>query len=141
MVQQGALPVIFQLSFAAKAFSLSSKVKNKFCLLRQLCSTLVTYLEPDILECEIKWALGNITMNKANGGDGIPDEQFQILKDDNVKVLYSICQKIWKIQQWLQDWKKLVFISISKKSGAKECSNYCTIGLISHANEVTLKIL
>ena len=80
-------------------------------------------------------------MNKANGGDGIPDELFQILKDDTVKVLYSICQQIWKTQQWPQDWKKLVFILISKKSSAKECSIYCTIGLISHANEVTLKIL
>ena len=90
-----------------------------------------THLEPDILECEAKWALGIITRNKASGGDGIPVELFQILKDDAVKVLHSICQKIWKTQQWPQDWKRSVFIPIPKKGKATECSNYCTIVLIS----------
>ena len=99
---------------------------------------MVTYLEPDILECEIKWALGNITMNKANGSDGIPAELFQILKDDDVKVLHSICQQIWKTQQWQQDWKRSVFIPVPKKGNAKECSNYCTIVLISYASKVML---
>ena len=88
---------------------------------------VITDLEPDILECEVKWDLESITTNKANGGDGIPDELFQILKDDGVKVLHSICQQIWKTQQWPQDWKMSVFISIPKKGNAKECSNYCTI--------------
>ena len=92
-----------------------------------------THLEPDILECEVKWALGSITKNKASGGDGIPVELFQILKDDAVKVLHSICQQMWKTQQWPQDWKRSVFIPIPKKGNAKECSNYCTIALISHA--------
>ena len=101
----------------------------------------MTHLEPDILECEVKWALGSITTNKASGGDGIPVELFQILKDDAVKVLHSICQQIWKTQQWLQDWKRSVFIPIPKKGNAKECSNYCTIALISHASKVMLKIL
>ena len=87
----------------------------------------ITHLEPDILECEVKWALGRITMNKASGGDGIPVELFLILKDDAVKVLHSICQQIWKIQQWPQDWKRSVFIPIPKKGNAKECSNYRTI--------------
>ena len=96
-----------------------------------------THLEPDILECEVKWALGN----KASGGDGIPVELFQILKDDAMKVLHSICQQIWKTQQWPQDWKRSVFIPIPKKSNAKECSNYSTIALISHASKVMLKIL
>ena len=91
-----------------------------------------THLEPDILECEVRWALGSITMNKVSGGDGIPVELFQILKDDAVKVLHSICQQIWKTQQWPQDWNWLVFIPISKKGNAKECSNYHTIALISH---------
>ena len=95
---------------------------------------VITHLEPDILECEVKWALGCITMNKASGGDGIPVELFQILKDDAVKVLHSICQQIWKTQQWPQDWKRSVFIPIPKKGNAKECSNYCTIALISHTN-------
>ena len=99
-----------------------------------------TQLEPDILECEVKWALGSITMNQASGGDGIPAELFQILKDDAVKVLHSICQQIWKTQQWPQDWKRSVFIPIPKKSNAKECSNYSTVALISHASKV-LKIL
>ena len=99
------------------------------------------HLEPDILECELTWALGSITTNKASGGDGIPVELFQILKDDAVKILQSICQQIWKTQQWPQDWKRSVFIPIPKKGNAKECSNYCTIGLISHASKVMLKIL
>ena len=90
---------------------------------------VITHLEPDILECEVKWALENITMNKASGGDGIPVELFQILKDDAVKVLHSLCQQIWKTQQWPQDWKRSVFIPIPKKGNAKECSNYCTIAL------------
>ena len=94
---------------------------------------MITHLEPDILECEVKWALGSITTNKASGGDGIPVELFQILKDDAVKVLHSICQQIWKPQQWPQDWKTSVFIPIPKKGNAKECSNYCTIALISAA--------
>ena len=102
---------------------------------------MIVHLEPDILEYEIKWALDSIIMNKASGGDGIPVELFQILKDDTVKVLNSICQKIWKTQQWPQDWKKSVFIPIPKKGNAKECSNYCTIALISHAIKVMLKIL
>ena len=88
---------------------------------------VITDLEPDILECEVKWALGSITMNKASGGDGIPVELFQILQDDAVKVLHSICQQIWKTQQWPQDWKRSVFIPIPKKGNAKECSNYCTL--------------
>ena len=95
---------------------------------------MITHLEPDILECEIKWALESITMNKASGGDGIPVELFQILKDDAVKVLHSICQQIWKTQQWPQDWKRSVFIPIPKKGNAKEYLNYCTIDLISHAS-------
>ena len=102
---------------------------------------MVTHLEPDILECEIKWALGSITRNKASRGDGIPAELFKILRDDAVKVLHSIFQQIWKTQQWPQDWKMLVLISIPKKGSAKECSNYQTIVLISHANKVMLKIL
>ena len=100
-----------------------------------------THLEPDILECEVKWALGSITTNKASGGDGIPVELFQILEDNAVKVLHSICQQIWKIQQWPQDWKRSVFIPIPKKGNAKERSNYRTIALISHASKVMLKIL
>ena len=100
-----------------------------------------THLEPDILECEIKWALGSIRMNKASGGDGIPVEIFQILKVDAVKVLHSICQQIWKTQQWPQDRKRSVFILIPKKGNAKECSNYHIIALISHASKVMLKIL
>ena len=102
---------------------------------------MITHLEPDILECNIKWALGSITMNKASGGDEIPVELFQILKDDAVKVLHSICQQIWKTQQWPQDWKRSFFIPIPKKGNAKECSNYRTIALISHASKVMLKIL
>ena len=102
---------------------------------------MITHLEPDILEGEVKWALGIITTNKASGGDGIPVEPFQILKDDSVKVLHSICQPIWNTQQWPQDWKRSVFIPIPKKDNAKECSNYLTIPLISHASKVILKIL
>ena len=102
---------------------------------------LITHLEPDILEGEVKWALGSITMNKASGGDGIPAGLFQILKDDAVKVLHSMCQQIWKTQQWPQDWKRSVFIPIPKKGIAKECSNYRTIALISHVSKVMLKIL
>ena len=102
---------------------------------------MITHLEPDILECEVKWAWESITTNKARGGGGIPVELFQILKEDAVKVLYSICQQIWKTQQWPQDWKRPVFIPILKKGNAKGCSNYSTIALISHATKVMLKIL
>ena len=102
---------------------------------------MITHLEPDILDCEVKWALGSITMNKTSGGDGIPAELFQILKDDAVKGLHSICQQIWKTQQWPQDWKRPSFIPIPKKGNAKECSNYRTIVLISHASKVMFKIL
>ena len=102
---------------------------------------VITHLEPDILECEVKWVLGSITMNKASGSDGILVKLFQILKGDAVKVLHSICQQIWKTQQWPQDWKRSVFIPISKKGNPKECSNYCTIVLISHTSKVMLKIL
>ena len=102
---------------------------------------VITHLEPDILECEVKWALETITRNKASGGDGIPVELFPILKYDAVKVLYSICQQIWKTQQWLQDWKSSVFILIPKKGNAKECSKYCTTALISHTGKIMLKIL
>ena len=100
---------------------------------------VITGLEPDILECEVKWALGSITSNKASGGDGIPFELFQILEDDFVKVPHSVCQQIWKIQQWPQNWKRSVFIPIPKKGNVKEWSNYCTIALISHASKVILK--
>ena len=100
---------------------------------------MITHLEPDILECEVKWAFGSITTNKAGGVDGIPVELFQILKDDAVKVLHSICQQIWKTQQWPQDWKTSVFIPIPMKGNAKECSNYRTIALMSYANKVMLK--
>ena len=102
---------------------------------------VITHLEPDILECEVKWALESITTNKASGGDGIPVELIQILKDDAMKVLPSIRQQIWKTQQWPQDWKRSVFIPIPKKGNAKECSNYHTVALISHASKVMVKIL
>ena len=102
---------------------------------------MITHVEPDILEYEVNGALDSITTNKASGGDGIPDELFQILKDDAVKVLHSICQQIWKTQQWPQDWKRSVFIPIPKKGNAKECSDYHTIALISHTSKVMLKIL
>ena len=101
---------------------------------------MITHLEPDILECEDKWTLESITTHKASGGDGIPVELFQILKDNAVKVLHSICQQIWKAQQWPQDWKRSVFIPVPKKGNAKECSNYCTTALISHASKVMIKI-
>ena len=102
---------------------------------------MITHLEPEILECEVKWALGSIIMNKASGDDGIPVELFQILKDDAVRVLHSTCQQIWKTHQWPQNWKRSVFIPIPKKGNAKECSNYCRVALISHASKVILKIL
>ena len=102
---------------------------------------VITHPEPDILECEVKWVLGSITTNKAIGSDGIPVELFQILKDDAVNMLHSICQQIWKTQQWPQDWKRSVFILIPKKGNAKESSNYCTIALISHTSKEMLKIL
>ena len=102
---------------------------------------VITHLEPDILECEVKWALESITTNKASGGDGIPVELFPILKDDAAKVLHSICQQIWKTQQWPQDCQRSVFIPIPKKGNAEECSNYCTIALISHTSKIMLKIL
>ena len=102
---------------------------------------MITHLEPDILECEVQRALESITTNKASGSDGIPVELFQSLKDDAVQVLDSICQQIWKTQQWPQDWKRSIFIPIAKKGNAKECSNYCTIAFISHASKVMLKIL
>ena len=102
---------------------------------------VITHLESDVLECEVKWALGSISMNKARGGNGIPVELFQILKDDAMKVLHSVYQQIWKTQQWPQDWKRSVFIPISKKENAKECSNYHAIALISHTSKVMFKIL
>ena len=102
---------------------------------------VITHLEPDILECEVKWALGSSTMNKASEGNEIPAELFQILKEVAMKVLHSICQQIWKTQHWPQDWKRSVFIPISKKGNAKECSNYHTIALISHASKFMVKIL
>ena len=102
---------------------------------------MITHLEPDILECDVKWVLGSITMNKSSGGDGNPVELFQILKDDAVKVLHSLCQQTWKTQQWPEDWKRSVSIPIQKKGNVKECSNHLTITLISHASRVMLKIL
>ena len=102
---------------------------------------VTTHLEPDIVECAIKWVLGSITTHKASGGDGIPTELFKILKDDALKVLHSICQQIWKTQQWPQDWKRSVFIPIPKKGNAKEYSNYQAIALISHTSKEMLKIL
>ena len=103
--------------------------------------SVITYLEADIQECEIKWTLGSITTNKASEGDGIPPELFQILKDDAVKVMYSVCQQIWETEQWPQDWKRSVLIPITKKGNAKECSNYRTTALISQASKVMVKIL
>ena len=102
---------------------------------------VITHLESDILQCEVKWALESITTNKASGGDEIPAELFQILKDDAARVLHSICQQIWKTQQWSQDWKRSVFLPVPKKGYAKECSNYCTIALVSHTSKVMLSIL
>ena len=101
---------------------------------------VITHLEPDILECEVKWTLGSITTNKASRCDGIPVELFQILKDDAVKVLHSVCQQKWKTQQWPQDWKRSVFILVPKKGNAKECSNYHTIALFSPVSKAMLKI-
>ena len=103
--------------------------------------SVITHLEPDILECEVKWALRCITMNKTSGGDGIPVELFHILKDDDVKVLHSICQQIWKTQQWPEDWPRSVFIPITKKGNSKERSNYHKMTLISHTSKVIFKIL
>ena len=102
---------------------------------------MITHLEPDILECEVKWALGSITTNKTSEGDGVPVDLFQILEDDAVKVLHSICQPIWKTQKWPQDWKRSDFIPIPKKGNAKECSNYRTVAPISHGSKIVLKIL
>ena len=102
---------------------------------------VITHLEPDIMECKVKWALRSITMSKASGVNTIPVDLFQFLKDDAVKVLHSICQQIWKTQQWPQDWKRSVFIPIPKKGNARECSNYPTIALISHCSKVIIKIL
>ena len=102
---------------------------------------VVTHLQPDVLQCEVKWALGSITTNKAGGGDGLPVELVRILKADAVKSLHSTCQQMWKMQQWPQDWKRSVFILIPKKSNAKECSNYYTVVFISHGSKVMLKIL
>ena len=102
---------------------------------------MITHLEPDVLDCKVEWALGSTTTNKASGGDGIPTELFQILKDDAVKALHQVCEQIWKTQQWPQDWKRSVFIPIPKKGNAKECSKYCAIALISHASKVTFEIL
>ena len=120
-------------------FSRIMRTRNKGLLINH--DGVITHLEPDILECEVKWALESITTNKASGGDGIPVELFQILKDDAVKVLHSVSQQIWKTQQWPQDWKRSVFIPVPKNGNAKECSNYYTIALISHASKVMLKIL
>ena len=119
----------------------TQKNYTKKVLMTWMTTMVITRLEPDILECEIKRVLGSITMNKASGSDGIPAELFQILKDDAVKVLHSICQQIWKTQQWLQDWKRSVFIPIPKRGNAKQCSNYHTIELFSHASKVMLKVL
>ena len=102
---------------------------------------MITHPKPDILECKVKWAIGITTVNKASGRDGIPVVLFQILNDDAIKVLHSICQQIWKTQQWPQDWKRSVFIPIPEKGNAKECSNYCILALISHASKVMLKLL
>ena len=127
------------------SFKSQSKTTPKNCTKKDLhdpdnLDDVITYLEPDILECEVKWALESITLNKASGGDGIPVELPQVLKDA-VKVLHSISQQIWKTQQWPQDWKRSVFIPIPNKGNAKEFSNYCTIALISHTSKVMLKIL
>ena len=102
---------------------------------------MITHLEPDILECEMKWALGSTTANKASASDGVPAELFKILKDDAIKVLHSVCQEIWKTQQWPQDWNRSILIPIPKKGNTKECSNYCKIALISRASKIILKIL
>ena len=118
-----------------------SELYKKVCHDPNNHNGIITHLELDMLECEVKWALGNISINEASGGDRIPAELFEILKVDAVKVLHPICQQIWKTPQWPQDWKRSVFIPIPKKGNAKECSNYCTIVLISHTSKVILKIL
>ena len=130
--------VSLQSKGSSRVFSNTTVQKHQFLALNdpENHDGVTTHLEPDILECEVKWTLGSITVNKASGGDGLPVELFQILKDDAVKVLHSICQQIWKTQQWPQDWKRSVFIPIPKKGNAKECSNYHTIALISHASNV-----
>ena len=125
----------------AHNLSMTQAFRDSLSLVCDNHDGVITDLEPDILECEVKWALGSITTNKASGGDGIPVELFQILKDDAVKVLHSKCQQIWKTQQWPQEWKRSVFILIPKKGNAKECSNYHTIALMSHISKVMLKIL
>ena len=138
------LPTVYSLFHTGSYFLEQLLKSNSSCVFIKLCfchHDVITNLEPDILECEVKWALESITTNKASGGDGIPVEIFQILKDDAVKVLHLICQQIWETQQWPQDWKRSVFIPIPKKGNAKECSNYCTIALISDASKVMLKIL
>ena len=119
----------------------TEELYKKYLYEPQSHNGVITQLEPDTLECKVKWTLGSITTNKASGGDGIPAELFQILKGDAVKVLQSICQQIWKTQQQPQDWKRSVFIPIPKKGNARECSNYCRIALISHASKVMLKML
>ena len=129
------------LTVAGKPISFLIDTEATYSSMPAYSKGVITHLEPDILECEVKWALGNITMNKASGGEGIPVELFQTLKDDAVKVLHSICQQIWKTQQEPQDWKRSVFIPVPKKGNAKECSNYHTIAFISHASKVMLKIL
>ena len=133
-------PVLYRTQRFARAPDLRIFFRCPFIFGKAVC-LIFTLRKPDILECEVKWALGSIIMNKARGGDGIPVELFQILKDDAVKVLHSICQQIWKPQQWSQDWKRSVFIPTPKKGNAKICSNYRTILLISHAGKVMLKIL
>ena len=145
LIQSGHLK--WSSSFFSFIFSSSNLFRKKKKIRLQTLNIYIVYeklththLEPDILECEVKWALGSITMNKLSGGDGIPFELFQILKDDAAKVLHSKCQQIWKSQQWSQDWK-LVFIPVPKKGNAKECSNYHTTALISHTSKVMLKIL
>ena len=136
------LSVIFVLSFFSCRSCCLTRLywKNHFNVSSHH-DGVITPLESDILECQVTWALESITVNKASGGDGIPAELFQILKDDAVKVLHSVCQQIWSTQQWPQDWKRTTFIPMPKKGNAKECSNYRTIALISHTSKVMLKIL
>ena len=139
-----------QRSFSVILLTEAENIKRRWQEYTELCKKdlhdqdnhdgVITHLEPDILECKVKWALGSITTNKAEG-DGIPVELFQVLEDDAVQVLHSICQQSWKTQQWPQDWKRSVFISIPKKDNAKECPNYSTITLISHISKVMLKTL
>ena len=133
-IQMG-ISFLFSFTFHFPSFQEYTELYKKDLHDQENHNGVITYLEPDILECEVKWALGSITTNKASGGDGIPGEPFQILKDDAVKVLHSICQQIWTTQQWPQDYKRSVFILIPKKGNAKECSNYRTIALISHTSK------